>query len=496
MSNLDINKLFNIILVFYLIAFFGSLILVDGYPHNNDILYIFKISSLEGDIKFINGLYGPGYTYFTLIFSDSLNVFTTFICFLVILSSFLISFLLKSFTSNLLKSEKNTIYLISLIFHLIILLCAGFNPSENIFLMLFYNGVLFFILGYYVQKNLIIYILGLFLLGCSVLFRQHGALALFFLYLYYLYFETFYRNQKFTENFKKYFIIGSISILPLIISMAHLISIDSFRMWQTSWRLHMIFFVDMWGDWRDIKYLIKSEKILEFNLLKVEPFQIWIEFRNFSLHALKTLYPFLIVFMVTYTVTKQKIVLLGLGLFILFIFLILPGFHKGYFPIILLCFITTSLAFKNLSNNKFFLSIIIIFLFGHLFYLGERYIENTKKFYALNKDIKNNIVPYLNKNNLKFENIFSDDLNFYSAKIKGNIDNLCNWGGWFMMHPYLNDYHPREAIVGKKNDFCDVKIILTKDETFAKKYASKENISLEFKTDFYHILKVNHSSQL
>jgi hypothetical protein len=60
----------------------------------------------------------------------------------------------------------------------------------------------------------------------------------------------------------------------------------------------------------------------------------------------------------------------------------------------------------------------------------------------------------------------------------------------------LNDYHPREAIVGKKNDFCDVKIILTKDETFAKKYASKENISLEFKTDFYHILKVNHSSQL
>ena len=74
MSNLDINKLFNIILVFYLIAFFGSLILVDGYPHNNDILYIFKISSLEGDIKFINGLYGPGYTYFTLIFSDSLNI--------------------------------------------------------------------------------------------------------------------------------------------------------------------------------------------------------------------------------------------------------------------------------------------------------------------------------------------------------------------------------------------------------------------------------------
>mgnify|MGYP001213551507 FL=1 len=274
MINLEISKLFNTTLVFFLLIFFGSLIIIDGYPHNNDILYIFKISSLEGNFKFINGLYGPGYTYFTLIFSDSLNVFITFICFLIILSSLLISLLIKSFTINSLVSEKNTIYLVSLIFHLIILLSAGFNPSENIFLMLFYNGTLFFILGYYIQKNFILYIIGLFLLGCSTLFRQHGVLALFILYVYYLFFEIYYHKQKFLINVKKYFIIGLISVLPIIISTIHLISIDAFHMWQTSWRLHMIFFVDLWGDWRDIKYLINSEKILEFNLLKVEPLQI------------------------------------------------------------------------------------------------------------------------------------------------------------------------------------------------------------------------------
>ena len=156
MTNLNVSKLFYLILVFFLLIFFGSIVLVDAYPHNNDILYIFRISSLEGNYKFINGLYGPGYTYFTLLFTDSLNIFIIFICLLMVLSSFLISFLLKKFTVNFFKSEKNTIYLISLIFHLIILLSAGFNPSENIFLMLFYNGILFFILGYYVQKNLII----------------------------------------------------------------------------------------------------------------------------------------------------------------------------------------------------------------------------------------------------------------------------------------------------------------------------------------------------
>ena len=35
-----------------------SIILVDGYPQTNDILHIFKITSLEGNLKFINGILG------------------------------------------------------------------------------------------------------------------------------------------------------------------------------------------------------------------------------------------------------------------------------------------------------------------------------------------------------------------------------------------------------------------------------------------------------
>ena len=60
-----------------------------------------------------------------------------------------------------------------------------------------------------------------------------------------------------------------------------------------------------------------------------------------------------------------------------------------------------------------------------------------------------------------------------------------------MMHPNSKDYHPREAILGKKNKFCDVKIILTKDEKFAKEYIILDNINLEFKSDYYYVLKVN-----
>ena len=137
MTNFSLKHIFNTVLISFLILFFTSIFIIDGYPHNNDILFIFKISSLEDNLKFINGLYGPGFTYYVLLFSDSLPLFTIIICLLTALSSFLISILLNKITLNVSYKQKITIYIFTIIFHLIIILSAGFNPSENIFLILF-----------------------------------------------------------------------------------------------------------------------------------------------------------------------------------------------------------------------------------------------------------------------------------------------------------------------------------------------------------------------
>ena len=56
-ENLKISKVFNLSLIILYLIFIISISITDGYPINNDILYIFKISSLEGNLKFINGLY-------------------------------------------------------------------------------------------------------------------------------------------------------------------------------------------------------------------------------------------------------------------------------------------------------------------------------------------------------------------------------------------------------------------------------------------------------
>jgi hypothetical protein len=253
----------------------------------------------------------------------------------------------------------------------------------------------------------------------------------------------------------------------------------------------MIFFVDQWGDWRDLKYLLKEEDVKNFNISKVEMNKIWTEFYNFSMYALKILYPFLICFIVSFMISRKKIILIALTFFLIFILLILPGFHKGYFPALFLCFISILLCLKELSNKKISLFIISIFLFGHLLYLTERYYENVVINYKVNKDIKTNIVPYLNKKNLKYENIFSDHLSFYSTKIDGDINKLCNWGGWFLMHPYLEDYYPREVIMGKNNKYCDVKVLITQDKKIFEEYKVRENINFEFKTDLHYLLSVN-----
>ena len=490
-QNFKFNKIFNTILVILYFIFIGSIIITDGYPINNDILYIFKISSLEGNLKFINGLYGPGYTYYSLIFSSSLVILSFVICFLVLSSGILLSLNLKYFSKNVEYKEKINLYLVSLLFQLIIILSINFNHSEGIFLLLFYNGVLLFILGYYFKKNIAIYSAGLLTLGISLLFRQHGVVALFFLYLFFIIFETFDSAKPFFSSIKKYFIFGCVLICPLLISLTHLYLIDSIRMWQTSFRLHMIFFVEQWGDWRDLKYLLKDYDVKNFNISKVGFNDILIQFINFSLHALKTLYPFLICFVICFIISQKKIILIALIFFISFILIILPGFHNGYIPGLILCFISILMCFKELKKKKITSYFVLFFLFGHLVYLTERYYEKVSLNYIVNKDIKNNIVPYLNQNDIKYKNIFSDHLSFYTNKIGGNIHNICNWGGWFLMHPFLDNYYPREVILGKENNYCDVKILITQDKKIFEEYVAKTNINLEFKTNLHYVLKVN-----
>ena len=146
------------------------------------------------------------------------------------------------------------------------------------------------------------------------------------------------------------------------------------------------------------------------------------------------------------------------------------------------------ICYKNILKNKIAIIFISIFLLGHFIYLIEKYSSDVINKYSVNKDIKYNVVPILNKQGIEYRNIFSDDYEFYTTKLNGNIHEICNWGGWFLNHPYLKNYYPRDVLMGNDKDYCDVKILITKDKNLAEEYIDKEKFNSITKTNIYYLL--------
>ena len=166
----------------------------------------------------------------------------------------------------------------------------------------------------------------------------------------------------------------------------------------------------------------------------------------------------------------------------------MAGYHRGYYPGIFFCYFSLLICFKEISQNKLASFFIFLFLIGHFVYLTDKYSRDVIDRYIVNKDIKENVVPILKDKDINYQNIFSDDYNFYTTKLNGEIHKICNWGGWLLNHPYLKDYYPREVILKKDKKYCDVKVLITRDKSLAKEYEEKGNFSSLYKTNIYYLL--------
>ena len=482
---INYNNIFVGIIFFFHFFQVLSIIIVDGYPQTNDILHIFKITPLEGNLKFINGIYGPGYTYYSLIFSNSLNILTFIIIALSLLSSFLNIVIVKRYYSVNLIKEKS-LYIIILLFHLIILTTIGFNHSDSIFMLLFYNGLLIFLIGYYFSKQKFITIIGLLLIGISALFRHHGSFAILLLFINFLFYEKFI-NQKSKLFSQKNVLFGLLLSLPTILSQIHLYSVDAIVNWQTSFKLHYFFHGYTWGDWRNLKEVLNSEDVKNFKITQVSFNHAIDVILDHLFNVLRIVYPFIFCFLIFFYLSKKNIIIYSLILFFIFICIVLAGYHRGYYPGIFFCFLSAIICFKEISNSKYFSKLIYIFLFGHLIYVADNYTRDVVHRYNLNQDIKNNIVPILKQKKINYNNIFSDDYNFYTTKLDGEIHQLCNWGGWFLNHPYLNNYYPKKVLKGDDKNVCNVKALITHDKNFAEIYLLNNQFDNYYKFDIYYL---------
>lgn len=487
LDKINSKKLFIISLISINIIFYGSILLVKGYPETNDILHIFKITSLEGKLKFVNDYYPPGFAYYTLLISNSLTTMSFIIIYLSIQSSFLIYLITDYVKKKLDKTEQFYLYCYFLIFHFIIILTIGFVHSDSIFILLLYNGIILFIIGYYLKNKFLVYFIGALLIGLSIIFRHQGPIILFFLFLLFLYYEIVSCNKKILLNYKKYLIIIVTFTSPFFVSYFHLFVIDAFSQSLTTGKLYYYLHGDKLGDWRDLKSVYQSDHYLNFNLVNEKIDHIIYITLNHIRGVLRIVYPFIFCFLIAYSISKNKLILFSLAIFLTYLLIILPGYHAGYYPALFICFIVILINLREMIKSKWATSLSFVFLIGHLIYLSNYHFKYVDEKYKINLEINNKIVPILNKKGLNYSNIFSDDYNFYTTKLNGEIHKLCNWGGWFIKHPYLKDYYPRKVLKGEKNKYCDIKALITRDKEFAKLYINNNEFDeyYEFKT--YHL---------
>ena len=487
-NKINLKTAFILFLIFSNAVFYCSILLIKGYPITNDIIHIFKISVIEGNLKFVNGYFGPGYTYYSLIVSSSLTILSFVIVYLSLQSAYFVYSITELIKDKLERSEIFYLYLLFLIFHLIIIISLSFNHSESLFLLLLYNGILIFIIGYYLKKKIIIYSLGVFLIGVSTIFRHQGPIIAFFLFILFLYCETFHYKKKFFLYFKKYTLIATTLAIPFIVSYLHLYLIDAFSQLLTTGKLYYFFHGERLGDWRDLKEVYQSNHYLNFRLFDEQLDHIISIIANHLRGAFfQKLYPFILCFLLAYFATKERIILFSLSIFLIYIILILPGYHFAYFPALFILYIIILINIKELIKNKSITYLIIFFLIGHLYYISNKHVSYIKEKYILHTEINNKIVPILNNNALKYSNVFSDDFEFYTNKLNGNIERLCNWGGWLTQHPYFKDYYPRKVLKGEKNKYCDIKALITRDSEFAKIYINNKEFDEYYKFNIYYL---------
>ena len=306
LNKINLKKLFITSFISINLIFYGSILLVEGYPETNDILHIFKITSLDGTLKFVNDYYPPGFAYYTLLISNSLTTLSFIIIYLGIQSSFLIYLITDFLKERLNKIEQFYLYCFFLIFHFIIILTIGFIHSDSIFILLLYNGIILFVIGYYLKNKFLVCLIGALLIGLSIIFRHQGPIILFFLFLLFLYYEIISCNKKILLNYKKYLIIIVTLTTPFFASYFHLFFIDAFSQSLTTGKLYYYLHGDKLGDWRDLKSVYQSDHYLNFNFFNEKIEHIVFITLNHIKGVLRIVYPFIFCFLLIYSISKKK----------------------------------------------------------------------------------------------------------------------------------------------------------------------------------------------
>ena len=442
------------------------MMMTGGMPSLNDIYWVLRISSLEGQAKWLNGFYGPGFTYLTLAFNPSLIVFEFAYITLVFASAIATYCLAAGLSTRLGNDRVKFIYTACGATYFLILLKNSVNYTDGLFILLIYIGSLLLIYGviYSPRRNWQL-VFGGFLMGVAVLFRHHGIVFVSLLLSVYIVIFLSKKNVIILQPMPAIFFMLAGFLPPVLLSNFHLYSIGVLESWQMFNIYRFLFGVD----WSSVPELLASDAYREFDLLSFvlsNPVKFFRFLVSEFFSALKISYLFIFVPLYFYMRTKSRPQLIYFLSAVVYILIILPGVERGVLPLYILLgvsLLTAIFAADEVNFRSFgFPSVLIVIAIVGGVRSFVKFENQAFQHIAL---MKSTITPYLRSQGVKTPSeIFTDDFDIHIVNLEAESFMRCGYLGWLALHPSFNGYSYRDTLYGRQTSYCDVKAAVVKDE--------------------------------
>ena len=453
------------------------MMMTDGMPSLNDIYWVLRVASLEGKGKWLNGFYGPGFTYLASAFSPKLIIFEVAYIALIFLSAIATYFLAAELSMRVGKERVKSIYIACGAIYFLILLRNSVNYTDGLFILLIYIGTLLLIYSVISNsKRKWELVCGGFLLGVGVLFRHHGVVFVSLLLFVFIAISLSQKNVNLLQPIPAIFFMAVGFVPPVLLSNFHLYSIGALESWQV-FNVYRFFFG---VDWSAVPELLASDAYREFDLLSFtmnNPIRFFKFVLSEFFSALKISYLFVFVPLYFYIRTKSRPQLIYLLAAVVYILIILPGVERGVLPLYILLGVSLLTAIFsadaiNFRNFGFPSVLIVIAVVGGV----RSFVKFENQAFQHTSLLKSTIAPYLRSQGVKSQSeIFTDDFDIYITDFEAESFMRCGYLGWLALHPSFKGYNYRDTLYGRQTSYCDVKAAVVKDERLIAELKQSDN---------------------
>lgn len=417
---------------------------VSFVPVLNDIVSIYRISSLEGPDRWLNGFYGPGFTILHDITGGSVRHTAWFFLVLMMISFWCTAGLAIRLHVNPLAALGSTF-----VFHLLLLALLKTNYSDGIFLFLLFSGITLFFTGVLSARGSradldagLATMTGLLLAGSTVLFRHHG-LPLMLMLIAAGAFIGSYRSLKLRSGIHRFVLYLLVLLFPLVvlITVGRLTGLPLMENWQM-FNLYKFFYG---VDWYRMEDLSASASWQAFHPIGTVVSRPDLLLRGMVRSLQSASFSLFFVFMTPlmgWLLFRQRIQGVLLASSALYTIIMLPGLDRGIYPLWIMVFLSWMLMNSRssaLSAGKVQATVLLLVLAGSVFHLVNEMNDQQQR----NRYIREEMEPSLAALGVQQAGqILTDDFDLFLFRY--DTIQLQTFNGWLWMHPHYRNYTPNE----------------------------------------------------